>query len=126
MFWAPPGGGLEEGETFEQAALREASEELGMTRLSLTLMWEQMRDFVYIDHPGRQQERFFHVKGDLADLLATVQEIHRRESILETRWWTLADLVSTKMLSFHLNSLEVRRFVNSQRMSWADSLTSLN
>jgi hypothetical protein len=89
-------------------------------------MWEQMRDFVYIDHPGRQQERFFHVKGDLADLLATVQEIHRRESILETRWWTLADLVSTKMLSFHLNSLEVRRFVNSQRMSWADSLTSLN
>lgn len=30
-FWAPPGGGLESGETFEQAACREACEELGIT-----------------------------------------------------------------------------------------------
>ena len=30
-FWATPGGGLEDGERFEQAACREASEELGVT-----------------------------------------------------------------------------------------------
>ena len=41
-FWAPPGGGLEEGETIEQAAVREASEELALDRVTLTLMWEQM------------------------------------------------------------------------------------
>jgi 8-oxo-dGTP pyrophosphatase MutT (NUDIX family) len=113
MFWEPPGGGLEVGETFEQAALPEASEELGMTSLSLAFMWEQMADFVYIDHPVLQQERFFRVKGDLADLLANVQEIHRRESILETRWWTLADLESTKEAVFPSELAgKVRRFLN--------------
>ena len=49
MFWATPGGGLEPGETFEHAALREAGEELGITRLAITFLWEQMTDFVYID-----------------------------------------------------------------------------
>jgi hypothetical protein len=54
-----------------------------------------MTDFVYIERPVRQQERFFHVEGDLAGLLANVQEVHKQESILETRWWVLADLEST-------------------------------
>jgi hypothetical protein len=76
-------------------------------------MWEQMTDFVYIDHPVRQQERFFHLKGDFADLFANVQEIHRQESILETKWWTLADLESTKETVFPSElSEQVRRLLN--------------
>jgi ADP-ribose pyrophosphatase YjhB (NUDIX family) len=93
-FWAPPGGGLNEGETFEQAAQREAAEEMGINALTLILLWERITEFVYIDTPVLQQERFFLVEGDFAPLLRDVQEVHRQESILEARWWKLCDLKS--------------------------------
>lgn len=35
-FWATPGGGLEPGESFEDAACREAKEELGAESVELT------------------------------------------------------------------------------------------
>lgn len=99
-FWATPGGGVEEGETFEEAALREASEELGVACLSVMFLWEQTAEFIYIDHPVRQQERFFRVESDLTALFANVDEIHRREGIVETKWWTPAEIESSKETIF--------------------------
>ena len=43
----PQAGGLESGETFEQAAWREASEEPGLTSSTLKRVWERTTDFVY-------------------------------------------------------------------------------
>src|SRR5215469_8149751 len=64
-FWAPPGGGLESDETFEQAACREASEELGLIRFTLKRAWERVTDFLYIDRPVHQHEWFFLIEGEL-------------------------------------------------------------
>lgn len=93
-FWAPPGGGLESDETFEEAAWREAREELGLTRFALKRVWERETEFVYRDHPVRQHEWFFLIEGELPTISSDVEKVHREEGILEMRWWTMAEIES--------------------------------
>jgi 8-oxo-dGTP diphosphatase len=99
-FWAPPGGGLESGETFEQAALREAAEELGMTGFPVTFLWERTTDFVYQDDLVNQHECLFLIQGELPSLSDYVRKVHNQEGILEMRWWPATELESTSELVF--------------------------
>jgi 8-oxo-dGTP diphosphatase len=99
-FWATPGGSLEGDETFEQAALREAKEELGVTGASLTSLWERTADFMYRNQPIRQQEKFYLISPNLPLLLVGVDDAHAREGILESRWWTRAALSATEETIF--------------------------
>ena len=99
-FWAPPGGGLEDGETFEQAALREASEELGMTGFPVMLLWERTTDFVHMDNLVNQHECLFLIQGEFPRLSDSVGKVHEQEGILEMRWWTATELESTGELVF--------------------------
>jgi 8-oxo-dGTP pyrophosphatase MutT (NUDIX family) len=39
-YWATPGGGLEEGDTFEQAAIRELKEETGLHVDTIGPKWD--------------------------------------------------------------------------------------
>ena len=98
--WAPPGGGLESGETFEQAALREASEELGMSGFPVAFLWERTTDFVYKGNLVNQHECYFLIHGELPDLSDRVRKFHDQEAILEMRRWTATELESTSEVVF--------------------------
>jgi ADP-ribose pyrophosphatase YjhB (NUDIX family) len=99
-FWAAPRGGLEGGETFEQAARREAQEELGLTRFTLRRLWERETDFVHVDGPVHHQEWFFPIKGDLPTISSDVEKTHKQEGILDMRWWSVTELGATNELVF--------------------------
>jgi ADP-ribose pyrophosphatase YjhB (NUDIX family) len=96
-WWAAPGGGLEGDETFEEAAAREALEELSVTDAALTPLWCQTVEFRFRGESIRQVERFFLMRlarGEtrIRDL---VGEEHRREGIVASRWWSLEEIAST-------------------------------
>ena len=93
-WWATPGGGLEHGESFDAAARREASEELGLASITLTPLWREAAEFEVRGVLLSQTEQFFllRVSRRLIDLGEPVREAHATEGILEARWWSLDDI----------------------------------
>ena len=95
-FWATPGGGVGEGESLEQAARREAAEELGAKDVELRPLWTGQSNFMFQDRNVSQTETFFLVSRHSAILGPEVEALHRAEGILRVRWWRLAELQSSK------------------------------
>jgi 8-oxo-dGTP pyrophosphatase MutT (NUDIX family) len=91
-FWATPGGGLEPGESIEQAARREAVEELGAGSIELRLLWTGHSEFPFANRRVSQTETFFLITSHGAILGPETREQHRREGITEVRWWTLDEI----------------------------------
>jgi len=96
-WWATPGGGLEGDETFEEAAAREAMEELFLDGIPLVPMWLDTVDFTFRGRLIHQVERYFLIRLRQRDgsLDGIVGEAHRRECIVAGRWWSPEDLSAT-------------------------------
>ena len=91
-FWATPGGGLEGNETFEEAARREAAEELGVNHVDLEMLWAGHSEFPFADRWVSQEERFFLVRSHSGIDATAVRETHQREGIRELRWWSVDEI----------------------------------
>ncbi|MBV9249154.1 MAG: NUDIX domain-containing protein [Acetobacteraceae bacterium] len=96
-FWATPGGGLEPGESYEQAACREMLEETG---LSIQDPGPQIaRRVVTFQLPSGQivtsDERYFVIRTRELEVLVELWTDLEREVVADHRWWSYADVAST-------------------------------
>ena len=100
-WWATPGGGVEVGERLEDAARREAREELALAVTDLEPLWSREVEFTSNGQHIRQVEQFFLVRVRRDEVaLGAARAEHEREGITEARWWSVEELRRSGALFF--------------------------
>lgn len=92
IFWLMPGGGLEPGESFEDAASRELHEETGLVAPIGPCVWFRRHKHKWNGHDADQFEKFFIVKATSTEAISGPNPDNYTSNF---RWWSLDELTDS-------------------------------
>jgi 8-oxo-dGTP diphosphatase len=100
-FWTLPGGGLEAGETFEDAVIREVKEEVNLD--------VEVVDYLFTGQYSHGEERCFLVRpiNDKEASLGYDPEVGEQQTLKEVKWHSLESMKDDLHVSRVLETLKL-------------------
>jgi 8-oxo-dGTP diphosphatase len=126
VFWATPGGEVDEGEGFEAAAHRELFEETGLQVQELGPCVAE-RKFLLLLPDGEEveaHERFFLVHSSAVKLSFEHQTEEEKQVMTEHKWWTVDELSQASETVYPLDLADIVRSLHEAHVLLVDIAAS--